>query len=587
MHMSGLRGKAGLVAAVAGLLLVLAPCPAAAPRDELLRLVPDDVGLCFLVQDLRGASDALLHSPAAQEFRKLPLAATLANSPDLAKLTQVDGHLRKTLHMDWARLRDDILGDALVFAYRPAAAGRPEQDVMLVRARDPELLANLIARLNDAQKQSGELKELQVLRQHGHDFYRRVEHKQTRFYYVRGPVLAVSSQEAMLRHVIDIDRAGRDAAPPFVARELRRLGVEQDVAVFWLNPRAFGPELGQRATAAKGQEAVVLKNVLAYWKPLEGVGLSAALHDNDIEWKLAVAARTAEMPVALRYLFTAGAEASELWERFPPNAILAVAGRVDVAALADVLTSFLTDDARRTLRQAVDRGAGAVLGKDIFKDVLPYLGPDWGFCVTAPPPGEAGWFPQMLAVLRVRPGPAQPPLERSLTDAINSFALLAVLGYNSSHDDQVSLKTTALDKVQVKYFADAAFPPGCRPAFAFLDGYLAAASSPAALGGLGRPGKSAPAAGGSGTIPLLRFSMTNLRKFVQARLEPLAGHVAKEDGISVDQARKQLAEFLANSRLFDRIEVNQQSIPGRLTVSVRVYATAPLRATVERRHPGR
>jgi hypothetical protein len=566
-----------LTGTLAGLLLVLAPCPAAPPRDELFRLVPDDVGLCFLLQDLRGASAALLHSPAAAEFRKTPLGEALARSPDTAKLTKVEEQLSKYLQIDWAQLRDDVLGDAVIFAYRPASADRPEADVVLVRARDAKLLARLVARLNDVQKQSGDLKELHFHQHDGREYAERVEKKQTRFYYVHGPVLAVSSQETMIRRVIDLDRAAASAEPPFIARELRRLGVDEDLAVFWLNPRAFTPELDRRAAQAQGQEAAALKNVHTYWKALEGIALAAALHRQDVEGKLVVAARPEGVPAALRPLFRGEVEASELWDRFPRNAILAEAGQVDLAALVDLLTSFLTEDARRGLRQSVDRGAGAALGRDVFKDVLPYLGPDWGFCVTAPPPGDKDWFPHMLGVLRVRPAPGEPPIERALTDALNSFALLGVLGYNSTHDDQVSLKTAVLDKQEVKYFSDPAFPPGCRPAFAVKGGYLAVASSPEAMRVLGRPGKSSRNGRRADSIPLVRFSMTELRKYVQAWLEPLAAHTAQQDKVSVDQARRQLQEFVANSRLIDRLEMNQQSVPGRLTLSLHVFTTEPLR----------
>ena len=40
----------------------------AAPRDELLRLVPDDVAFCLVVQDLRGHAEALSASPFADEI---------------------------------------------------------------------------------------------------------------------------------------------------------------------------------------------------------------------------------------------------------------------------------------------------------------------------------------------------------------------------------------------------------------------------------------------------------------------------------------------------------------------------------------
>jgi len=67
----------------------------AAPRDELLRLVPDDVAFCLVVQDLRQHSQALAASPFAEAFRKSPFAAGFKDSPEFKKLAQLDAELRK------------------------------------------------------------------------------------------------------------------------------------------------------------------------------------------------------------------------------------------------------------------------------------------------------------------------------------------------------------------------------------------------------------------------------------------------------------------------------------------------------------
>ena len=40
----------------------------AAPRDELIRLVPDDAGFCIIVRDLREQFDRLAKSPFAAHF---------------------------------------------------------------------------------------------------------------------------------------------------------------------------------------------------------------------------------------------------------------------------------------------------------------------------------------------------------------------------------------------------------------------------------------------------------------------------------------------------------------------------------------
>src|SRR5947209_6258834 len=107
---SGRRWARRTAVALLGLLLSALCLPrarAASPADELLRLVPEDVGFCLVVEDLRGHSADLLGSPFAQAFRKSPLGTALARDPELAKLARVEEHLRTYLQVDWARLRDD------------------------------------------------------------------------------------------------------------------------------------------------------------------------------------------------------------------------------------------------------------------------------------------------------------------------------------------------------------------------------------------------------------------------------------------------------------------------------------------------
>jgi len=62
----------------------------------------------------------------------------------------------------------------------------------------------LLDRLNDVQKQSGDLKELQGRTYHGTDYHCRIERQKVQFYYLHGPVLALTSQEEMLHQVIDL-----------------------------------------------------------------------------------------------------------------------------------------------------------------------------------------------------------------------------------------------------------------------------------------------------------------------------------------------------------------------------------------------
>src|SRR6202042_646360 len=58
-------------------LALAAPLQAASPRDELLRFVPDDVGFCFVMQDLRVHATELADSPFVEQLRLSPVGAAL------------------------------------------------------------------------------------------------------------------------------------------------------------------------------------------------------------------------------------------------------------------------------------------------------------------------------------------------------------------------------------------------------------------------------------------------------------------------------------------------------------------------------
>src|ERR1700730_7734355 len=60
------------------------------PRDELLRLVAEDVGFCLVIDDLRGHGTALADSPFVKQFRASPLGAKVLLAEETQKLSAID-----------------------------------------------------------------------------------------------------------------------------------------------------------------------------------------------------------------------------------------------------------------------------------------------------------------------------------------------------------------------------------------------------------------------------------------------------------------------------------------------------------------
>ncbi len=562
-----------------GSLLSLAWLSAAAaaesPRDELLRLVPEDAGFCLVLQDARGHSEALLASPFLEQVQKSPLGQTVTASAELKTLFSFQKRLEDSAGLDFLKLRDEVFGDAVVFAYRPPPADDPkaEQDLLLVRARDAKVLADFVERVNKVQKDGGDLKQTEEREYHGRKYLRRVEKRDENFVYFRGPLLVVSSKERAIQEAIDRDLKASTGEPPLAAR-LRGLGVDGALLVCWVNPRPFDAMVTARAEEAKDGQAA-LTTFRDCWKALDDIALALEVNKN-LELSLAVKARMDKLPPGVRRFLTEAGKPSELWDRFPDDALFAVAGRADAPALLDALGEFLSAEERQNLLDGLERSLGAALGQSAVKDVLPNVGPDWGLCVTAPA-GDKSWFPHVVAAVRVSPGQKTPSVDAALWRTLDSYALLAVLDYNRQHKDQMTLKTEADGKSEIRSLvSEQLFPPGVQPAYALNGGYLVLGSSPevvrrfaVAVAPKNRPDAS--------EFPLLRMSLKDLREFVKQRREPLAQAVADRNQISKDEALGRLDGLVLGLQLFDRLELVQRSGAGQTLLTLRLTPVKPLR----------
>jgi hypothetical protein len=556
-----------------------APLWAASPRDELLRHVPDDVGFCLIVTDLRGHSAALAESPFAEQFRASPAGQALFNAPELKQLDLVEQQLRQILGIGWVGLRDDILGDAFVFAYRPGPPGQPKQEegLFLIRAHDEKKLAELVERFNRVQKESGELERLEVREHAGSKYVCRIEKKdkEPSYYYLNGPVLLLTTQEAMLKRSLERARSLPPNEPaPLVAR-LGKLGGDGALVALWVNPRSFDAEIAAKVQAAADDAA--LRTFGVCWKALDGMLLTVRL-DRELTIGLAVEARPDALPPALRRLLSQAAQPSELWRHFPDDALFAAAGRIDAVALMEALGEFLPVERRTALLDELNRTVGAPLGKkDVLKEVLPFVGPDWGVCVVAPPADGKNWFPQGILAVRVAQGDRTAPVDRALLKAVEAFAFGIVLSHNQAHPKAIlSLRSMELDGRQIQYLdGPEALPPGLQPAFALVDGHLLLASSPEVIRRFGTsPG---PALDPDAPVPVLRISVKGWRTFLKQRREPIVAFLADRENLPPEEVSSRLDKVLAVLEFVDRVELKQKSTPGQVILSLTVTPSKPLR----------
>jgi hypothetical protein len=549
----------------------------ASPRDELLRLVPDDAGFCVVVRDLRDQLGRLARSPFAAQVAASPFGQSFAGSPELKKLAEFDRQLQAALNLSWAQLRDDVLGDAVVLAYTPGPPGKPEQErgLLLVHARRPDLLAGLFDRLNEVQKKSGEISAVEPRSHEGQTYYRRQKAKDgDEYYYVRGPLLLLSDKEEALKRALERDRRAPPVAAeaPALARRLDSLGVGRSLAVWWVNPKAFAPALRQKLGATAGGEAAFLATFARYWDALDGVAVSLSV-ERELTVGITTAVRPEALPAAARRLLAEPARPSAVWGSFPANALFVAAGRLSLPPLADVGGEFLTGECRGEIRDALAKTVGAVLGRDVLPELLRRLGPDWGVCVAPPAPGDKAWLPSLTAVLRLRAEGAV-PVEQRVLDGLDFAARCVAVAYNSHRPDQMRLRTVQQEGVEVRFLAaDQGFPPGLQPAFAWKDGFLVFASSPEAVRRFRAPkGEPPPAA----EVPLVRVALQGWAGYLRAYREPLAAFLADAHGQSLGDIHAKLDGLMASLEPFDVLELTQRTGPGQATLTLRLRTMARL-----------
>jgi hypothetical protein len=561
------------------LLVLLAGLPARAadrPADTLLKLVPADAAVVVVVRDLRGHTTRLAESPFAAWFARSPLGKHLGGDDGLKKLAETQNVLAGMLGVTAEQLRDDVLGDAVVFAFTPGPPDKPEADrsLLLIKPKTPAVLAGMLAKIDQVQVAGGELSAV-TLRTHAGKTYTRREKKAggAEFHTLIDGVFAFSGDEAAVTGVLD-----RLVAPPAstpAATSLAKLNAGQSLITVWLAPRAFDAAFAAKASSATTPHDRHGPTVAAsIWK---GLTDAAVLLDLDEDLKLTLVARfdPATLPAAIRPFALPALGPNALASVVPDSAVLAVLGKVKAdpfLALADTLTPPTVTPRPR---EQLDRDLGPIVGKDKLPAVLEALGPDWGFWAVAPEKG-GGWAPEWTLAVKVGPGkPGQTDPVKAILAAADAAAQFIRVGYNQAHADQIELREETVGGVTVKSLANPIkFPAGFRPAYAMKGGYFVVASSPEVVGKFQSPSEAATPAEADAVVKL---SASRLRSYLSEHKEAVAAAYAEFAGKSVAEVRSTLDQLLAVLEPFDAADVRLTSKDNVTRLTLRLKTVKPLK----------
>jgi hypothetical protein len=531
-----------------------------AATAELLHRMPPSVGLCVVVNDLRGNADRLVRQPWFKSIDQNPLVRAVLQSKEMSDVEKFRGNVEEKLGIKLDQIRDDILGDAIVLGHQSTTPGRPEGDrgIVLVKTRDAKLLAELVAKINDLQTRSGELKEMAPL-QHGTiTYYRRAAAKSTHYYALQGPVLLVASHEELL--FAALDRDAKSPAP--ILDHLKRAGADRALVALWFDPRTLDKQIDDTRNKRFKEDGTALDGIVKFWKGLDAIviGLSDPERPELRVTLLAGAGNDA------RKWLSSNAAASDLWRRFPEKTIAAGAGRLDFSRLVEQVQSLAAAKDREKMQEVLTRYVAAIAGVDFFRQI----GPDIGFAVFRIDDKEL--LPAGLMALAVNSN-ATSPADKTVAKGMQFLGLLAVIDHNNRSSDTIRIRTQRQDLVDIEYLESAkAFPPGVQPAWAIKDGYLVLATSPRAIGMF----RSGPApAINRDEIPLLKLSAGESAKMMERHRDLLAADLVAKGHESQESARRIVDGLIAAVRTFDSVQVLQRTNADSSSWIVRLVPALP------------
>ena len=546
----------------------------AEPTRDLLRSVPPESTLCFVAQDWKTHAPKIIASPFVAKLKRSELGKSILNPDALDKIAALETILTGTLHLTVDELRDDILGDAIIYAYRPGPAGKPDDDagILMLKARDPKKLTGLIDRFNEAQKESGELKTL-TEKSAGKlaYFHRELADGAGEFYFLRDGVFAFSRDEPFLKQALGLQATQPKVAPLLDAYDKLKLSKVALAAIF--NPRALDAELKARIDATKDEPGrAFLKQFSRVWNATQSAAIGVEL-GSDIELSIHASFDPKTVPPELKP-FLGTPKASSLWAQIPTDALFALAGRLDLPRLIDLGQTFLSEPGLKGFRELLEKQIAPAVGKDAFPELLKSLGPDWGVWLTAPGKAAKSALPELTVALRVR---APDSRDNTLGDALKlglnfAFQLFRV-DYNRAHDDQFTLLEIKDDGGPIHHLENAKLlPPGVRPAFAQRGDFFLLATSPEAIQRFDPKKHALPA----DETPFLRIGWKGLEQYLRTHGEDVAKLFAGITGKSIADVIKEFRELQTIIELLDTLDVKQSGTVDSTKWTLKLKLAAPL-----------
>ena len=487
---------------------------------ELLKLIPPDSGVVLAVDDLRGQARELFSSKLAAEFQELPAVKAWFASEKYEQLETARDQIEGMLQAKLTDIRDQVLGDAVVFAVRLPTPGAGPIDssqasgLLVLKARDPALLKKLIDLINTIQQNNGELASIDDHKQGKTSYFVRkfppgADRKADAYVNFPDGTFAISNSEEVIRQLIDRKaREGATDAAPGVAGKFDALACrlpERALARLFVDAR-FAENLLEKAPGDRSRGRALLERYVAAH---EFAGAALVVCEEHPALKIAEVFQPDRFREFLgSWKLRALPTAQEL-DRLPATTLLVGSLRMDFQWLLQTVRGALSDREKKIAANVEAVAQGLLLGQDLQTRILPVLGPRVIILADAPadlepkteasPPTAGKWpFPTVIALefgsrAETKPsaGSNAPPratVADALDNALNTLLALITLDQKKKQGD-ARIVSREVAGVTVKtleppiQFAYAVDRPGHRlvlgTSAAVVARYLAAGAGPA------------------------------------------------------------------------------------------------------------
>lgn len=552
--------KSGRLVLLSAIAVVLsATCRSlASDSDELLKLVPSDVGACLIVDDFASHFQQLSESEIWKRVQATPLYSGWYESPQRRRMAQIWAIAPFYFGLSGKQLRDDIFGQSTVLAFRPGdSQGTKEVGILFCKATDEELLTTLVSTLTS--ERPGRETQKRSHRDHTY-FLRREGNERTDFLLQIGSVGVLTDSEPAIQRVIDTFLDGGSFGDLDAVRAAKGAIPDDCVASLLIHPRAFDRALFDKVQTAKERDRLIAEQIKASWTSLQWMAWTIRL-DQALELMLlwrgdAKDSDESTAPDARQAM-------AEFWRHLPPDTFAAAVTEVDLTAFFRFLSRLADQKAKRDVGLMSTILQQLLAGYDLMDDVLPKLGPMIGIALV---PGDHA-VPTLLGVLQIRDTQVTRddlPLSVAIEFALRPLLVFVGMEHNRERSDQyrTSLRSDNGARIHFLHGSHVA-PTWLQPAFAVHAGYFLAATNPQGIANWysSEPkhhGLDTVLAAASDSDAPVQLAFVNLKRMTehlrlhQSKIVSMLARSPEQES----QIREKLGHLLSLGGLFDRILVS-------------------------------